>query len=169
MPNTRTPDVTIGGSRLEPQPAAPAAPAAATASALMPYLVVGTCFGIILVKSEVVSWYRIQEMFRFQSFHMYGILGSAVVTAFLSLRAMQYLGVRTIGGEEIVVPRKQMGSGRRYWMGGSVFGIGWALTGTCPGPLFALIGSGATVFIVTAVAALAGTWTYAHARGSLPH
>ena len=139
------------------------------AASLLPYSVVGAFFGVILVKSEVVSWFRIQEMFRFQSFHMYGILGSAVVTAFLSLRALRFFQARTISGEEIVVPPKTMGRGHRYWMGGSVFGVGWALTGTCPGPLFALIGSGATVFAVTAVCALAGTWTYAHARSSLPH
>ena len=143
--------------------------ASGAAVSLLPYLVAGAFFGIILVKSEVVSWFRIQEMFRFQSFHMYGIIGSAVVTAAISLRVLARLGVRTSGGQAISVPPKQMGSGRRYWLGGLIFGVGWALTGTCPGPLFALMGTGESVFVVVAAAALAGTWTYGHERTRLPH
>lgn len=139
------------------------------AASLVAYLVAGTFFGIILVKSEVVSWFRIQEMFRFQSFHMYGIMGSAMVTAALSLRVLRRLGVRTLGGDAIIIPPKHMGSGRRYAIGGIIFGIGWALTGTCPGPLFALVGTGASVFVVVAAAALAGTWTYGYTRARLPH
>jgi uncharacterized membrane protein YedE/YeeE len=133
------------------------------------YLFVGAVFGIILVKSEVVSWYRIQEMFRFQSFHMYGILGSAMLTAFASLQLLQRLGARALTGEPISVPPKVLGRGHRYWIGGVIFGGGWALTGACPGPLFALIGSGVTVFVVTAAAALTGTWTYGYFRPRLPH
>ncbi|MEP7346904.1 MAG: DUF6691 family protein [Gemmatimonadaceae bacterium] len=138
-------------------------------ASLLAYLVAGTLFGIILVKSEVVSWFRIQEMFRFQSIHMYGIMGSAMMTAALSLRVLKSLGVRTLGGDVISVPPKEMGSGRRYAFGGIIFGIGWALTGTCPGPLFALMGTGASVFVVVAAAALAGTLTYGYTRARLPH
>ena len=133
------------------------------------YLIVGTLFGIILVKSEVVSWYRIQEMFRFQAFHMYGILGSAMLTALASLQLLRRLGARALTGEAISVPPKVLGRGHRYWIGGAVFGAGWSLTGACPGPLFALVGSGATVFVVTAIAALVGTWTYGYLRPRLPH
>ncbi len=133
------------------------------------YALVGSLFGIVLVKSEVISWYRIQEMFRFHSFHMYGILGSAMLTAALSLWLLRLRGIRARTGETIVVPPKTLGRGRRYWIGGGLFGIGWALTGACPGPLFALVGSGATVFAITAAAALLGTWTYGYLRPRLPH
>lgn len=136
---------------------------------LAPYLVAGMLFGIVLEKAQVVSWYRIQEMFRFQSFHMYGILLSAGLTAAFSVRLLRRLGIRTAGGEEIAIPAKRMGGGHRYAFGGSIFGVGWALTGTCPGPLFALIGAGASVFVVVAGAALAGTWVYGLARAHLPH
>jgi len=138
-------------------------------ASLVPYLLAGTLFGIILVKSEVVSWFRIQEMFRFQSFHMYGIIGSAFVTAAISVRILTRLRIRALSGEVINVPPKQMGRGHRYWLGGSIFGVGWALTGACPGPLFALVGTGATVFAMALVAALAGTWTYGSLRPRLPH
>ncbi len=137
--------------------------------ALLPYMFVGALFGIILVKSEVVSWYRIQEMFRFQSFHMYGIIGSAVTTAAISVQLLKRFPARTFSGEEIRISPKQMGRGYRYWLGGGIFGVGWALTGTCPGPLFALVGSGASVFIVVAAAALLGTWVYGLVRPRLPH
>lgn len=133
------------------------------------YLAIGAMLGVILVKAQVVSWYRIQEMFRFQSFHMYGILGSAMLTAFVALRVLRWLDVRTVRGEPIVVPRKTLGRGTRYWAGGILFGVGWAFTGACPGPLFALVGSGTTVFVAVAIAALAGTWTYGYLRPRLPH
>ncbi len=133
------------------------------------YLLVGVVFGAILVKSEVVSWYRIQEMFRMQSFHMYGIIGSAFATAAIGVQLLKRLGIRTVSGEAIVVPPKQLGRGYRYWIGGFIFGTGWALTGTCPGPLFALLGTGASVLIVVLVAALLGTWVYGGFRGRLPH
>lgn len=134
-----------------------------------PYVALGIVFGITLIKGEVVSWYRIQEMFRFQAFHMYGVLGSAFLTAFVSIRVLLHTGARAFRGEPISIPPKEFGSGRRYWIGGTIFGIGWALTGACPGPLFALIGSGSTVFIATALAALGGTWTYGYLRAKLPH
>jgi uncharacterized protein len=136
---------------------------------LVTYMTVGILFGVVLVKSEAVSWYRIQEMFRFQSFHMYGILGSAMLTALISMQILKRTGARALSGERISVPSKVLGRGYRYWIGGSIFGAGWALTGACPGPLFALMGSGATVYVVIAIAALAGTWTYGYLRPRLPH
>ncbi|HEY8683976.1 MAG TPA: DUF6691 family protein [Chloroflexota bacterium] len=138
-------------------------------SSLVLYAVMGTLFGIILVKSEVVSWYRIQEMFHFESFHMYGVLGSAFFTAFVSLQVLKRLKVRSRIGEAIRIPPKPLGKGYRYWIGGSIFGIGWAFSGACPGPLFALAGSGITVYLMAAVTALLGTWTYGYLRPRLPH
>jgi uncharacterized membrane protein YedE/YeeE len=129
----------------------------------------GIAFGIVLTKSEVTSWYRIQEMFRFQSFHMYGVIASAVATAALTVRPIKRLGVRSMHGSEIDVPQKRLGRGTRYWLGGVVFGLGWALIGACPGPLFALVGSGVSVMIVPLVSALVGTWTYGILRPRLPH
>ncbi len=137
------------------------------------YLALGMLLGVLFVMSEVVSWYRIQEMFRFQSVHMYGIIGSAVVVAAASLWLIRRLGLRTLHGEPIVVAPKQWGAspvkGARYWMGGTLFGLGWALTGACPGPMFALVGSGLGVLLVAIVAAMAGTWTYALVQHRLPH
>ena len=133
------------------------------------YLLIGSLFGIVLTKSEVVSWFRIQEMFRFQSLHMYGIIGSAVAVAALSIVLLRRTGARTLGGAPISIPSKELGRGYRYWIGGLLFGVGWALTGACPGPLVALIGNGATVFAVTIVSALAGTWVYGYLRPHLPH
>lgn len=136
---------------------------------LAPYAIAGVILGIILIKSEVVYWSRIQEMFRFQSFHMYGVLGSAFVTAFLSMQLLTRRAARAQGGETVKLAAKELGTGRRYWIGGSIFGVGWALCGACPGPLFALMGSGVTVYTVTAMAALGGTWTYGVLRPRLPH
>ena len=133
------------------------------------YLVLGCLFGIVLVKAEVVSWYRINEMFRFQSFHMYGILGCAVAVAAISLAVLKRAGATALTGEPIGIASKELGRGYRYWIGGSLFGIGWALTGACPGPLFALIGAGSSVFAVVALSAIAGTWTYGLVRARLPH
>ena len=135
----------------------------------MPYVFAGLALGIVLVKSEVIFWYRIHEMFRFESFHMYGVLGSAFVTAFVSLRFLRRLGARSRTGEIVALEPKAMNRGHRYWMGGAIFGIGWALCGACPGPLFALIGSGRSVYVVTLMAALTGTWTYGLLRPHLPH
>ncbi len=131
------------------------------------YLIMGMVFGIILVKSEVISWYRIQEMFRLQSFHMYGVIGSAVVTGILSVWFIKKFNIKTIHGEEIQLPKKTFNKGQIY--GGLIFGFGWAITGACPGPLFALIGSGFSVIIVTLLSAIAGTWTYGYFREKLPH
>lgn len=133
------------------------------------YFVLGCLFGIVLTKSEVVSWFRIQEMFRFQSFHMYGVMGSAVAVAAASIGLLRRFGVQTFTGEPISIPVKELGKGYRYWIGGTIFGVGWALTGACPGPLFALVGSGEIVFAVAVISALAGTWIYGYLRPSLPH
>ncbi len=140
-----------------------------TAGALLAYLVLGILFGVVLSKSEVLSWFRIQEMFRFQSPRMYEIIVSAILTAALSLALIKRLGVRTVGGKSIEVPPKILGHGVRYALGGTLFGLGWALTGACPGPLFALVGHGITVMTVAIVSALAGTWLYGVLRPSLPH
>lgn len=134
------------------------------------YLLLGIYFGIVLTKSEVISWFRIQEMFRFQAFHMYGIIGLAVVVAALSVAIIKRGKVRDIDGQPIVIPPKEMTPrGTRYWAGGTIFGLGWALTGACPGPMFALVGNGMLVMLVTIVAATAGTWTYSALRPRLPH
>ena len=133
------------------------------------YFVFGVLFGVVLTKSEAVSWFRIQEMFRFQSFHMYGILASAVIVAGVSIALIKRYRVTTLRGEDIAIAPKVMGRGVRYWAGGSLFGIGWAFTGACPGPLFALVGSGLTVILVPVLAALAGTYAYGWMRPRLPH
>jgi uncharacterized membrane protein YedE/YeeE len=146
-----------------------AAHAQRRAESMIPYVIAGTLLGIILVKSEVVSWYRIQEMFRFQSFHMYGVLGSAALTALVSFQLLRRAGMRALNGDPIALPRKILGSGKRYAIGGAIFGVGWALCGACPGPLFALAGSGTTVYAITFVAALAGTWSYGYLQPRLPN
>ena len=133
------------------------------------YPLLGVCFGIILTQSEVVSWFVLQEMFRFQSPRMYEIIASAIVVAGASLALIKRLGVRSLSGEAIVIPPKTMGRGVRYLAGGTIFGLGWALSGACPGPLFALVGNGVTVMIVVIVSALAGTWLYGVLRPRLPH
>jgi uncharacterized membrane protein YedE/YeeE len=133
------------------------------------YMVVGIYFGFVLTMSEAVSWFRIQEMFRFQDFHMYGIIGTAVVTAAIAVWAIKKWNVKTIDGNDIHIPPKEMGSGTRYWLGGGIFGLGWALTGACPGPMFALVGYGVPVILVSVVFAVLGTWTYGTFRSRLPH
>lgn len=133
------------------------------------YFVLGCLFGIVLIKSEVVSWFRIQEMFRFQSFHMYGIIMSAVAVAACSIVLLKRMGVRTLSGEAISIPPKQLGWGYRYCIGGTLFGVGWALTGACPGPMFALAGSGMAVYAIAAISAVVGAWLYGCLRPHLPH
>ncbi|MGH2563100.1 MAG: DUF6691 family protein [Ginsengibacter sp.] len=131
------------------------------------YLIAGILFGIILVKSEVISWFRIQEMFRLESFHMYGVIGSAVVTGIISILIIKKFNIKTIYGEKINLYAKKFNKGQIY--GGLIFGFGWALTGACPGPLFALIGTGALVIVVTLLSAIVGTWVYGVLREKLPH
>jgi uncharacterized membrane protein YedE/YeeE len=137
--------------------------------ALIPYFLIGSAFGAVLMEAEVISWFRIQEMFRFDAFHMYGIIGSAVVVAALSLFAVKALGLRAKDGSPLALEPKTLGSGVRYIAGGSIFGLGWALTGACPGPLVALVGGGVPVMAVALASALAGTWLYGFLRPHLPH
>ncbi|TCK84723.1 YeeE/YedE family protein [Albibacterium bauzanense] len=131
------------------------------------YLLVGSLFGIVFVKSEVVSWFRIQEMFRFQSFHMYGVIGSAVIVGAISVWLIKKYKIKTFSGEPITFSTKKFNKGQIY--GGLIFGLGWGLTGACPGPLFAQIGMGALVVIVILLSAIAGTWVYGKYRDSLSH
>lgn len=131
------------------------------------YLLVGIAFGIVFVKAEIISWFRIQEMFRFQSFHMYGIIGSAIAVGAISVWLIRKFNIKTIYGEEIIIHNKSFNKGQVY--GGLLFGLGWAITGACPGPLFAQIGAGATVISVTLLSAIAGTWFYGYIREKLPH
>ncbi len=131
------------------------------------YLIIGALFGIILVKSEVISWFRIQEMFRLQAFHMYGIIGSAIVVGMISILLIKRFQIKTISGEAVTIPTKEFHWGNVY--GGLIFGLGWAITGACPGPLFAQIGSGFLVVTVTLLSAIAGTWFYGLLREKLPH
>jgi uncharacterized protein len=136
---------------------------------LLAYLLMGAFFGVVLVKSEVVSWFRIQEMFRFQSVHMYGVIGSALLVAAAALAVLKRFRLRTLGGQEIVISPKAMGRGIRYWLGGILFGFGWALTGACPGPLFALAGSGVGVIAFVLLSSIAGMWTFGFLRPRLPY
>lgn len=131
------------------------------------YLVLGILFGGILVKSEVISWFRIQEMFRLQSFHMYGVIGSAVIVGIVSVWLIKKFRIRSVYGESIEFIPKKLHKGNIF--GGLIFGFGWALTGACPGPLFAQIGTGATVIVITLLSAIAGTWVYGYFREKLPH
>ncbi|MCE7042729.1 DUF6691 family protein [Dyadobacter sp. CY312] len=131
------------------------------------YMAVGLFFGILFVKAEVISWFRIQEMFRLQSFHMYGLIGSAVVVGMISVLLIKRFGILTISGEPITFTDKKFDKGQIY--GGLLFGLGWALTGACPGPLFAQIGMGTMVVIVTLLSAVVGTWVYGRFRDRLPH
>ncbi|MDZ4716025.1 MAG: DUF6691 family protein [Cytophagales bacterium] len=131
------------------------------------YLALGILFGIVFVKTEVISWYRIQEMFRLQSFHMYGVIGTAVAVGALSVWAIKKFQLKTLQGQPVVFHKKEFHKGNV--IGGLIFGLGWAITGACPGPLFAQIGSGFLVVIITFLSAVAGTWTYGYFRENLPH
>lgn len=142
----------------------------ARSTGLLIYFTLGVYLGVVFTKSEVISWFRIQEMFRFQSFHMYGIIGSALVVASISIALIKKYDIKNVSGEPIVIPPKKTGSRNwRYWIGGTMFGLGWALTGACPGPIFALIGNGIWVMAVTLISAVAGTWVYGYLRPKLPH
>ncbi len=131
------------------------------------YAFIGILFGIVFVKAEIISWFRIQEMFRFQSFHMYGVIGSAVMVGALSVWLIKKFNIKTIHGEAIEFYLKSFSKGQV--IGGFLFGLGWAITGACPGPLFAQIGTGATVISITLLSAIAGTWVYGKFREILPH
>ena len=131
------------------------------------YLIVGLLFGIVFIKAESISWYRIQEMFRFQSFHMYGVIGTAVIVGIISVFLIKKLNIKTIYGEKIEFHDKKFNKGQI--LGGLIFGLGWAITGACPGPIFAQIGNGVMVMIVTLFFAIIGTWVYGYFRDKLPH
>jgi len=131
------------------------------------YLVAGMLFGIVLVKSEMISWYRMQEMFRLQRFHMYGIMGTAVLTGIVSVWLIKKFNIKTIYGEKIEFHPRKFNKGQLY--GGLLFGLGWGMTGACPGPIFAQIGTGAVAAIVILASAVAGTWVYGLVRDRLPH
>ena len=131
------------------------------------YLVVGIVFGVVFVKAEIISWFRIQEMFRLQSFHMYGVIGTAVVVGAISVFLIKKFKVKTIHGEEITFTDKQFNKGQIY--GGLIFGLGWAVTGACPGPLFAQLGTGVLAISVVILSSIAGTWVYGRFRDKLPH
>ena len=131
------------------------------------YLVVGFIFGVVLTKSEAVSWYRIYEMFHFQSFHMYGIIMTAVITGLIGIQVIKRKNIRDIKGEPIVIADKEPGSAR-YWIGGLFFGLGWAMVGACPGPIFILIGAGSLPVIFILIGALMGTFVYGVIKDKLP-
>ncbi|MBT8220653.1 MAG: YeeE/YedE family protein [Bacteroidia bacterium] len=135
---------------------------------LIKYLVTGIAFGIVMTKSEAVSWFRIQEMFRFESFHMYGIIGTAVVLGMLLVFVLKKTQAKTLDGEEVKLNPKAM-SIPRYLFGGIIFGLGWALTGACPGPMFTLIGHGTWTILIVILSAVLGTYLYGLIRTKLPH
>ena len=152
------------------EPAAPPPPQALPRPlGLWAYFAVGILFGIVITKAEAISWFRIQEMFRFQGFHMFGIFGTALPMGILTVQGLKRWGAHAVRGESISIPPKQLGRGIRYVAGGVIFGLGWALTGACPGPLFALLGSGVGAIAVAIASALVGTWTYGLFRPRLPH
>lgn len=134
---------------------------------LLKYSLVGILFGIVFVKTEIISWFRIQEMFKLQSFHMYGVIGTAVIVGVISVALIKKLKIKTLQGEQIVISPKKFDKGQIY--GGLIFGLGWAMTGACPGPIFAQIGAGIGVGIVVFLSALLGTWTYGLLKEKLPH
>jgi len=131
------------------------------------YLVLGVLFGIVFVKAEIISWFRIQEMFRLSSFHMYGVIGTAVIVGAISVSLIKKFNIKTLAGEKVAFHPKTFNKGQIY--GGLIFGLGWAITGACPGPLFAQIGSGFLAVIVTLLSAIAGTWVYGKFKYSFPH
>jgi len=135
---------------------------------LIKFLLVGIFFGIVLVKSEAVSWYRIYEMFRFQSFHMYGIIGTAIGTGILFLQLSKRFKINSLNGKQLSVPLKDRGFAR-YILGGTIFGFGWALIGACPGPMYILVGTGVMSMLIVLAAATLGTFIYGMLRDKLPH
>ena len=135
---------------------------------VLKYLLVGFVFGIVLTKSEAVSWYRIYEMFEFQSFHMYGIIMVAIATGVIGIQIIKRNHIKDIHGNPIEIQEKEPGS-TRFWVGGIIFGLGWALVGSCPGPIFILLGAGFLPVILVLFGALFGTFLYGLLRDKLPH
>jgi len=133
------------------------------------YFVAGIVFGIVLTKGELASWFRIQEALRFKGPYLYEVFASALAVAIPAFRLLKRRAMRSLAGEPIAIPPKALGRGVHYVAGGSIFGIGWALVGACPGPLFALVGAGVGVMAVACLAAAAGTWIYGYLRPRLPH
>lgn len=131
------------------------------------YMIVGIVFGVAFIKAEIISWFRIQEMFRLDSFHMYGVIGTGVVLGMIFVQLIKRFNIKTLSGEEIVIPKKEFHKGQIY--GGLIFGLGWAITGACPGPLFAQIGMGYSVIIITFLSATFGVWVYGYFKDKLPH
>jgi uncharacterized membrane protein YedE/YeeE len=132
------------------------------------FLIVGFIFGIVLTKSEAVSWYRIYEMFQFQSFHMYGIISVAIATGVIGIQLIKKNQLKAIDGTSIVIKDKEKGSAR-YWIGGIFFGLGWGLVGSCPGPIFILLGVGILPVILVLIGALVGAVLYGVLKDKLPH
>lgn len=132
------------------------------------FLLVGMVFGIIMYKSQVVSWYRIHEMFRFESFHMYGIIGSAVGLGVIIIQLIKRFKMKSIEGQTIEIADKDKGFAR-YILGGSIFGLGWALSGACPGPMYVLLGTGAFSILIVIASAIIGTFVYGLVIQKLPH
>ncbi len=132
------------------------------------FLLVGIVFGIVLSKAEVISWYRIIEMFRFESFHMYGVIGTAVLTGILGIQILKKWQIKSIEGKNIEIMPKEKGW-LRYLLGGSIFGLGWAMTGACPGPMFILVGKGMMSFVLVVFSAMFGTFLYGVLQKKLPH
>jgi uncharacterized membrane protein YedE/YeeE len=135
---------------------------------LIKFLLVGFLFGVVLTKSEAVSWYRIYEMFHFQSFHMFGIIGTAIFVGVIGIQFIKRKNIKDIHGNPIVIPNKEKGNAN-YWIGGILFGLGWGLVGTCPGPIFILLGAGFISVGVILIGALLGTYLYGVLREKLPH
>ena len=131
-------------------------------------LLIGIFFGITIVKGEVISWFRIHEMFLFESFHMYGIIGSAVVVGAISLFLIKKFKIKSIDGQDTELTPKPLNP-KSNFIGGSLFGLGWAMTGACPGPLYALIGYGHTIIIMSLLCAIMGVFTYGVIKDKLPH
>jgi len=132
------------------------------------FYLVGVLFGIIMTKAEVISWYRIVEMFLFKSFHMYGIIGSAVILGIIGVQIIKRNKFKSVEGTQILFHPKEK-SWKRYLFGGTIFGLGWALTGACPGPMFTLVGNGVFVMIIVILSAMLGTFAYGLLRNKLPH
>ncbi len=132
------------------------------------FIIVGFIFGIVLTKAEAVSWYRIYEMFQFQSFHMFGIIMVAIATGVVGIQLIKKFEIKSTEGEPIKIADKEKGS-FRYWIGGLIFGLGWALAGACPGPIFILIGAGFWPVLLVLAGALLGTFLYGLIKDQLPH
>lgn len=132
------------------------------------FLILGIIFGIIMSKAEIISWYRIYEMFRFESFHMYGVIGSALILGLFSIQMIKFFNLKSYDGDEIHFTPKDRGV-FRYLIGGVIFGLGWSMTGACPGPLFVLLGKGVWPIILIILGSLFGTFLYGLLRDKLPH